>query len=783
MLIKRWFGSLVNRAVVFVVLVILLSAVAVTIAGSVASYSELKEQAETQVATIADLVATDLDNRLAQRRGVLSHVAEGLTMEADVFETRAPLLARRQVALQHLFDGVFFFDASGNVLAEYPDTYGLAGRDVRHRDYFRLTSSQLTPLISEPFRSYLGDQPVIMVTAPVFDHRKKFIGMLGGAIALDGSFLEEASKVRVGRSGYVGVGTRNGITVVHGARESIMAPIPEENPALLRAMEGFEGTVQVTNSRGMDTIISVRQLSQVPWFVAAVWPAEEAYAPVGRIGDVFAWVLFGVIAVLAPVALLVFRRLMLPLLTLGKQISQRHLGLRTSPVDERGGREIRKVAQTFNTLMEERSEVLASLAEREAFFRSLTRSAPIGIIQTDVLGRIEFVNPAMEEIAGQEASFLRRTYLAEGLHEDDRAQALDAWYTALRSRHAFRSRMRLNRLRDGKPVWLDVMTAAIETREKSMGTVTAVRDITHELEVEAELREEQARAESILGVLHEGVLMVDSKGVIRYANRAACSFVGTQSSCMGENFFQAVTIENDRGKWSATDFLESENIASLYAVVRNIHGVACDADITMLHLRRGEGNERLVFVLRDISERRREEERLSWEATHDSLTGLLNRRAFNNSLEKSLSETSARERPGVLVLVDLDYFKPVNDQGGHLVGDDLLRRLADFFKGSVRQADAVARLGGDEFAIILPGCSLGRAAELAEQIRAGVEAIHVEGDGRTYRVTTSIGLTELSPADSGTREVIARADEGCYMAKAQGRNRVVVIPADRRPTD
>lgn len=128
-------------------------------------------------------------------------------------------------------------------------------------------------------------------------------------------------------------------------------------------------------------------------------------------------------------------------------------------------------------------------------------------------------------------------------------------------------------------------------------------------------------------------------------------------------------------------------------------------------------------------------------------------------------------------MIDLDHFKPVNDVGGHLLGDEMLRRLSELFKESVRQSDTVARLGGDEFGIILLACGPDKARVLADQIRAGVEALEIEQDGRTFSVTASIGLTELLPTDSDPKSVIARADKGTYLAKTQGRNRVAVIPA------
>lgn len=777
MLIKRWFASLVNRAVAFVVFAMVLSAVAVAVVSSQVSRTELEAQATAQVETIADLVAGDLDARLAQRRDTLAHVAEGFAMEESVLTVRARALIKREIALRHLFEGVYLFDTNGNVIAEYPEHYRQVGLNISERQYFQQTSNQLTPIISEPYVSNYQDQPAIMMTAPIFDHRQRFIGVLGGAVFLAGdNFMKETSGVRIGKTGYVGIATRSGVTLAHGRTGETMTPLRLENPVLRNAMSGFEGTAQTNNQEGTETIMSVRQMSQVPWFVAAVWPAEEAYAPVSRLGDTFVQVLLIIILVVAPLALVVFRRLMAPLRKLGFQISERHLGIRTEPVDVAGGSEIRQVAETFNTVMEERDEVMASLAEREAFFRSLTQSAPIGIIQTDVLGRIEFVNPAFERIVGIEANDLLHTPLIEGVYEEDRPGAVDDWKGALRNNAIFLGRFRLKTRRAQRLVWADVMTAVIGTEERTLGTITVVRDISHELEIEAELAEEQERADSILGVLQEGVLMLDVDGVIRYANAAACGFLSLSVGGEQANFFERVTIESENRRWEPDDFIRSANVDNLYATMRNNRGRAFDVDLAMLHLHRGSDNHQLILVIRDDSERRREEERLSWEATHDSLTGLLNRRAFNSSLVKCLGDASKKTVASVLMLIDLDYFKPVNDEGGHLMGDDLLGRLSELLRASVRQSDTAARLGGDEFGIILPACGLERAEELAETIRRGIESIRIEQDGKSFGVTASIGLTEMSEADSGPREVMARADDGTYAAKARGRNQVVTVP-------
>ncbi|MBO6850013.1 MAG: diguanylate cyclase [Marinobacter sp.] len=775
-MIKHWFGSLVNRALALVILVIVLSAVVVTVAGTLMSRGELESQAEAETATIVDLVANDLDEKLFRRREILANIAENLTMSEEVLAARARILMRREVALRHLFSGFYLINAEGRVIAEYPEAFNQVGLDVSQRGYFRDTIQTLTPVISQPYRSFYQDQPAVMITAPIFDHKGRFIGMIGGATLLSGqNFMDRVGGVRIGKSGYVSVVTRNGIILAHGESGRVMEAVDSGNESVALSMTGFEGVLRSRNAAGDEVIMAVSQMAQVPWFVTGVWPLKEAFAPANRLVDNLLWVLLAVIAVLAPFALIVFRRLMNPLNVLGNQLTERHLGVRTTPVDVFGAREIRQVAETFNTVMEERDEVLSSLAEREAFFRSLTQSAPIGIVQTDVLGRIEFVNPAFEKITANNGHALLHKYLIAGVYEEDRGMALREWSSALREHRVFHGRFRLKRSDSDQPVWADIMTAAIETPEKSLGTITVVRDITHELEVEEALREEQQRADSILAVLQEGVLMVDTAGSIRYANGAACGFLGNGENCEDHNFFERVTIEDDARQWTSADFLGGEDFANLYVTLRNLRGEEFDIDLTMLHLRKGHKNERLVFVLRDDSERRRQEERLSWEATHDTLTQLMNRRAFNASLAKCLGQAGRQESDSVLMLIDLDHFKPVNDEGGHLLGDDLLKRLADLFKESVRQSDTVARLGGDEFGIILPACGLAQAEALAERIRAGAQDLRLEQGGKYYGVTTSIGLTAVSPDRDGPREILARADQGCYIAKAQGRNKVIVV--------
>ena len=178
-----------------------------------------------------------------------------------------------------------------------------------------------------------------------------------------------------------------------------------------------------------------------------------------------------------------------------------------------------------------------------------------------------------------------------------------------------------------------------------------------------------------------------------------------------------------------------------------------------------------VGVFRDITERKRYEEKLEYFAIHDALTGLLNRR----SLEDMLTRTSARAKRGVmssLLFMDLDNFKYVNDTIGHSAGDEVLITLAGLLQPELRTEDFVFRLGGDEFAVLLDGIGGKEALFAAERLRSAVEAHPFKLEGRVFPLSLSIGLIEIE----GTLtmgELMSQADAAMYRAKDLGKNRIV----------
>ena len=200
-------------------------------------------------------------------------------------------------------------------------------------------------------------------------------------------------------------------------------------------------------------------------------------------------------------------------------------------------------------------------------------------------------------------------------------------------------------------------------------------------------------------------------------------------------------------------------------------------------VRPGEMDGGTVWILEDITAAREAQVQHAWEQTHDALTQLYNRAAFDERLGLLLTERSARLRVldaegqelqghGVVLFMDLDHFTVVNDIAGHDAGDDVLRHVARLLESQVRQIGWAARLGGDEFAVVLPGCALARGQAVAEQLRASVQSWEPSYQGRSFTLGVSIGLVVLDASLQDVASVLYAADMACYDAKRAGRNRV-----------
>ena len=189
----------------------------------------------------------------------------------------------------------------------------------------------------------------------------------------------------------------------------------------------------------------------------------------------------------------------------------------------------------------------------------------------------------------------------------------------------------------------------------------------------------------------------------------------------------------------------------------------------------------VALVLRDARQVRRHTLHLVHQASHDALTGLLNRIEFERLLSNAIEHAQQNRSTHVLMYLDLDQFKVVNDSCGHAGGDDLLRQIATLMRAQLRQTDILARLGGDEFGVLLENCTSDHGERLAEAIRDAVSHFRFVNRHRTFSLGMSIGVINLGQTVSNAAEALSAADAACYLAKQNGRNRVQVYEQHNDP--
>ncbi|MEJ0099287.1 MAG: EAL domain-containing protein [Pseudomonadota bacterium] len=299
----------------------------------------------------------------------------------------------------------------------------------------------------------------------------------------------------------------------------------------------------------------------------------------------------------------------------------------------------------------------------------------------------------------------------------------------------------------------------------------------------------RSRARLALEALGEALLTTEASGRIDYANPAAAALLGTDTGKLtGRSLDEVIQLVDETDRKLLKDPIDlalrgTPTISSgrRAFVLARTAGAERSIELTASPLRsRDNGTEEItgaVVLLHDVTELRGITRQMSYQATHDALTGLANRREFERRLTDALETAHRGDAHHVLAYIDLDHFKAVNDSDGHQAGDSLLREVAKLMREAVRDTDTVARIGGDEFALLLPGCPLDRGRNIAEDLARNVGQHRFVWKDQIHHIGASIGLVELARDSGGVEETLAAADSACYVAKKQGNGRVTVYSA------
>jgi diguanylate cyclase (GGDEF)-like protein/PAS domain S-box-containing protein len=300
------------------------------------------------------------------------------------------------------------------------------------------------------------------------------------------------------------------------------------------------------------------------------------------------------------------------------------------------------------------------------------------------------------------------------------------------------------------------------------------------------LQVEKERAQITLESIGDGVITTNVDGAITYMNPAAEALTHWKSSqAQGLPLAALFNLLDDNAQPDAFTLIEHIVKGQLRGgsehakTIQRLDGSTVSVTLVGAPIRSGGQVSGAVLVLHDMTQERQYIANLSWQATHDALTGLANRREFEFRLEQVLHP--AASQPGArhaLMFLDLDQFKLVNDTCGHAAGDELLRHICALLQSDLREGDTLARLGGDEFGILLENCPAHAAEKIAESLRHTVQSLHFVWKGRPFVTTVSIGLVHIAHTPTSLEASLRAADMACYMAKEKGRNRVQVYHPD-----
>jgi len=438
----------------------------------------------------------------------------------------------------------------------------------------------------------------------------------------------------------------------------------------------------------------------------------------------------------------------------------------------------------------EREQSEAAIRCSESRYRGLYENVIEGVYRATPAGRLEAVNPALVEMLGFErVEDLLALPSTHELYADvaDREQVVGRLHRDGIVRNA---EYQLRR-RDG--TLITVVENARVVRDADgviVGYEGTLADITERKRAELQLADEKEKAQVTLQSIGDAVITADAHGRIEYLNPVAEALTGWDTAeAAGRPVAEIVHLLGEATRQPIDNpilrCLREGRIVELVepSLLVSRRGQEISIQDSAAPIRdRGGRLIGAVMVFHDVSQERRLQRALAYQATHDALTGLINRREFENRLNEAL--LAARENPAlrhVLLYLDLDQFKVVNDTCGHQAGDRLLKQLTSVVQTRIRTSDILARLGGDEFGVLLVDCTLDTAHRIAESLRQAIRDFRFVWEDRVMNVGVSIGLAEIDGEVDTLDAVMSAADVACYSAKDSGRNRVQTYQQGRAP--
>ena len=424
-------------------------------------------------------------------------------------------------------------------------------------------------------------------------------------------------------------------------------------------------------------------------------------------------------------------------------------------------------------------------------FIELYDFAPIGYISLKDNGEITQANLTAAVLLGADREALFGSRLSEFVEPHDKG--VFAQFVKLIRNTTSIEKCELRFVRRDGAIFHALLESGPIRRQEYSGPEyrMLISDITDRKHMEEALLKEKERVQVTLESIGDAVITTDENAVIDYLNPVAETLTEwSREAAIGKRLDQVFKIVDEQSQAALTipldKCLKEKKVISFTqnCVLKAPSGQDYGVQYTAAPIRKYDDTVLgIVLVFSNISEIRDLTRQIAYQATHDALTGLVNRREFEKRLSRALSKAKETNVSHALCYLDLDHFKIVNDTAGHVAGDDLLRKLTSLLASKIRSRDTLARFGGDEFSLLLDDCPVEKAAQIAQSLVAAVSNFSFEWNGKKFDIGISIGVVSVTAAVSTTAELMSRADVACYTAKSLGRNRVHVYESDGGTTD
>jgi diguanylate cyclase (GGDEF)-like protein/PAS domain S-box-containing protein len=428
----------------------------------------------------------------------------------------------------------------------------------------------------------------------------------------------------------------------------------------------------------------------------------------------------------------------------------------------------------------ELKEANRALEEAEARFANAFEEAPIGMALVSPEGGFLRVNRELVRITGHTQEQLLEMSFQDVSHPDELDESLDLVRRLLAGDMRTFNLERRHRRANGQFAWIDLSVSAVRDESGPLYMVAQIEDVTKRRRADEAVRSAEAHFRSAFDSAPIGMAITSLDGRFEHVNPALCEITGYPREQLESMTFQSITPAEDLGDDDrATEQLISGRVSVYRNEKRYIHadGHLIPIEISATLVRDSDGQPlNFLTQIQDITERKLFEGRLQHLADHDSLTGLFNRRRFEEELSRELALAERHGSSAAVLAIDLDNFKYINDSLGHSIGDELIAKVGAVLYDRLRKTDVLARLGGDEFAVIMPRADEHAASRLAGALLNSVSSVDLETTGsRKRNVTASIGISIFEPGSGLTsEELLVEADIAMYDAKEAGRGRANV---------